>query len=359
MRWLNEAGLDDLVIGSTILGAGGGGDPYIGRLLALDAIRRSGPVQLVALADVPDDAQVACVAAMGAPTVIAEKLPRASGYLSAFEALQRRLGRQITHVCPIEAGGLNAITPVIVAAALRLPMLDADGMGRAFPRLELVTPTLYGGSATPLALVDERGIEVIVEAPSNDWAERVARAATVATGCMSAIACYPMSGAEARAWLIDGALALAEQLGRSLRDARARKAPAVAAILERSGGVDLLAGKIVEVERRTERGWNLGRATIAGVDGWRGSELELHFQNEHLVAFRDGRAVATVPDLIMVLESETGEPIPAEEIRYGARASVIAIPCDPHWRTAGGLRLAGPRAFGYELDYAPIGTRDG
>ena len=82
--------------------------------------------------------------------------------------------------------------------------------------------------------------------------------------------------------------------------------------------------------------------------------LELRFQNEHLVALRDGEIVVSVPDLIIVLDAETGEPITTEELRYGFRVTVIAAPCDARWRSDAGLALTGPRYFGYDLEYVPI-----
>ena len=39
----------------------------------------------------------------------------------------------------------------------------------------------------------------------------------------------------------------------------------------------------------------------------------------------DGEFAATVPDLIAVLDSETGEPITTEALRYGMRVAVIAF----------------------------------
>jgi DUF917 family protein len=39
--------------------------------------------------------------------------------------------------------------PMVVAANLGVPIVDADGMGRAFPEIQMVTPTLHGVSATP------------------------------------------------------------------------------------------------------------------------------------------------------------------------------------------------------------------
>jgi uncharacterized protein len=61
-----------------------------------------------------------------------------------------------------------------------------------------------------------------------------------------------------------------------------------------------------------------------------------------------------VPDLISVLDSETAEAIATERVRYGQRVTVIAMPCDPVWRTERGLEAAGPRAFGYDFDYVPV-----
>ena len=65
----------DLARGAAVLGTGGGGDPYVGRLLAEQALRAHGPVELVSPADLPPDACVVPVAMMGAPTVMVEKTP--------------------------------------------------------------------------------------------------------------------------------------------------------------------------------------------------------------------------------------------------------------------------------------------
>ena len=46
MREIKVEDLRDLARGAAVLGTGGGGDPYVGRLLAQQAIRRHGPVTL-------------------------------------------------------------------------------------------------------------------------------------------------------------------------------------------------------------------------------------------------------------------------------------------------------------------------
>ena len=42
IRLIDVADLDDIATGGAILGTGGGGDPYIGKLMAQEAIRRHG-----------------------------------------------------------------------------------------------------------------------------------------------------------------------------------------------------------------------------------------------------------------------------------------------------------------------------
>jgi DUF917 family protein len=145
--------LDDMAAlarGAAVLGTGGGGDPYIGRLLAEQALRASGPIEVVAIDQLPDDACVIPVGMMGAPTVMVEKIPSAEQVGTAVTALARYLGRTATHVACIEAGGVNSTIPFVAAAQLGLPLIDGDGMGRAFPELQMVLPTLFDVAATPM-----------------------------------------------------------------------------------------------------------------------------------------------------------------------------------------------------------------
>ena len=125
-------------------------------------------------------------------------------------------------------------------------------------------------------------------------------------------------------------------------------------MLENQNGILLFEGKIEHIERRNEGGWTFGRSELSGLGADDGRTMILHSQNEHLMAERDGEVVATTPDLIMTLELDSGEPIPAEEIRYGFRVAVIGLPCDDRWRTPEGLRLAGPRRFKYDADFKPV-----
>ncbi len=354
MRELAERDLDDLALGAAILGTGGGGDPYIGKLLAQQAIREHGPVTVVELDEVGDEDLIVPVAMMGAPTIMVEKLASGDEILAAVDALESYLGRAATHTISAEVGGINSVFPFVVAAKRRLPIVDADMMGRAFPELQMVIPTMYGISATPMAMADEKGNAVLLSTIDNRWTERFARSVVVDMGAAAMITLYALTGAQAKEATVGGTLALSQELGRLVREARAAHTDPIAAVTERLGGFRLFQGKVADVARRTEGGFARLEARLEGLGADAGGTLVVRSQNEHLVALRDGSLAASTPDLIVVLEFDSGEPITTESLRYGFRVTVVGAPCDPRWRTEAGLELVGPRYFGYDVDYVPV-----
>ena len=54
-----------------------------------------------------------------------------------------------------------------------------------------------------------------------------------------------------------------------------------------------------------------------------------------------------------VVDCDTFIPVTTESLKYGKRVIMLVLPCDPVWRTQAGIDLAGPRWFGYDLDYIP------
>ena len=157
MRKIGIKEIEDIALGAALLGAGGGGDPYIGKLVAMGAIQECGEVTLLDPMELSDDALVVPIAMMGAPTVLAEKGIGGREYQTLHEMVSQFFGKKIDAFLPIEAGGVNSMLPIAACARLGLPLVDADGMGRAFPELQMVTFTIGGCSATPMALRTKRG----------------------------------------------------------------------------------------------------------------------------------------------------------------------------------------------------------
>jgi len=353
-KTLTKQDIEDLAVGAAILGTGGGGDPYIGKLMAIQALERGRKIVVMDPEEVPDDAFVVPVAAMGTPTVLIEKIPSGKEALYALKLLEQYFNRESEYITPIEAGGINSTIPLTVAAIKGKPVLDGDGMGRAFPELQMVTFHLYGVKATPMSMADEKGNAVILDAIDNYWAEKIARVITMRFGGTAWIAIYAMSGKRYKEAAVKGTVSLAIEIGRVLREAKKHGKNPIDALLDVTKGYLLFTGKIVDVNRQNIGGFARGEAEIEGLDEFKSSKLVIKFQNENLVAIKDGKIVASVPDLITILDKETAKPITTERLRYGLRVNVIGIPCDSKWRTSKGLEVVGPKYFGYNIEYVPI-----
>ena len=353
--------VESIAIGAGILGTGGGGNPYLGKLLMQTLLKRGYSVTVIDLDDLADDALVAEVAGMGAPTVGVEKLPQGDEPRWALEALESYVGRSIDAVICAEIGGSNSIVPLEAGALTGKPVVDADGMGRAFPEMQMSTHFIYGVPCVPASMVDEKGNCIVFGTLTDPFAlERYARDLCVLMGCRAMMALPVMTGAQARQTAVPRTLTLAWRVGDAVRRARVTKEPVVEAVLAVTGGTELFRGKLIDVQRRTVGGFARGDLRAEGLDGYAGSWLHIAFQNENLIAWRgtsDTRdtVLACVPDLICVLDTEIGEPITTEQLRYGQRVTVLGIPCSSKLRTPQALEVIGPQAFGYrEVTYIPM-----
>lgn len=64
-----------------------------------------------------------------------------------------------------------------------LPVIDVDGMGRAFPELQMFTPFIYGSSPFPSALADNKGeVMTCTHIGSSQELEKFFRVETVRMG---------------------------------------------------------------------------------------------------------------------------------------------------------------------------------
>lgn len=349
--------LAPLARGCAVLGTGGGGEVTTSTLVARAALEEHGPVPLVTLDDLPPDGILMPVGGIGAPAVGLEKIGSTTEIGALRRTVEQATGRPVAALMASEIGGGNGVVPVAWAAWSGLPLLDADTMGRAFPQVDMVSPNVAGILPDLIVLADERDNVVTVRAVDGTWAERVARAVTDVFGGSAAMADYVMPVARARGAVIEGSVSRALEIGRAV----AAAADPVAGLLAAVGGVRLVEGKVVDVERRTGGGFTRGSVLVDGVGPDAGRTVRVDIQNENLVAREagdggagDGRVLASVPDLITVVDQQTADAVATELLRYGQRVVVVAFGCHPLWRTPRGLEVAGPRAFGYDLDFVPV-----
>ncbi|TMR92563.1 DUF917 domain-containing protein [Nonomuraea basaltis] len=356
---LTLSSLRDLSEGAAVLGTGGGGDPYVGRLLVEQQLRAGRTIRVIDVDELPDDALVLPCALMGAPTVFWEKLPGPEGITTAMRTLEAHLGRKAAATMPIECGGFNSMIPLLLGAETDLPVVDADGMGRAFPELQMETFAVMGVSGSPMSIASDHGDAGIINAVDNKRMERLARAMTVQMGGSAYICDYPMDAATVRRTAVPRTLTLARRIGETLRMARDQHHnpfEALTAMLADtiySHGLVLFRGKVIDIDRRTVDGFARGKVRLAAMED-PDDTMEISFQNEHLVARRNGELAAIVPDLICTLNSETGSPVTTEALSFGQRLTVYAISTPAIMRTPEALDCFGPPGFGLSELYIPV-----
>ena len=346
-------------MGAAFLGTGGGGDPYVGRPLAAQASRAHGEVDLIALSNVPDRALAIPVGNTGAPTAVVEKIRSSEEPLRALSRMEEIVGRSADAVVPFEAGGVNSTLPLAVAAERRLPAVDADGTGRAFPELQMEAFNAHGAPASPVAIVNEHGDSVVVEAHSSAMAEWLTRSVTIRMGGQASIAMYAMDRATAKRVSFAGTRSVIIRIGEAIRVARAQHGDPFEWLIEILAETRnrrpkiLFKGKAVDVRQETKQGFAIGHVLVDGLDGWR-DRMTITFQNENLIALVDDEARAIAPDLICILDSELAEPVATERPRYGQRVAVMGVAVASIKRAPEALEVFGPAAFGLKRPLVPV-----
>jgi len=357
-RRIDGQALEEITLGASILATGGGGDPEIGLLWALSVLEQGGEILLVQPEDMPDEALATIAGCLGAALVLTEKPPNGQELFWCYEALRRYMGEPIQAVVPPEAGGVNTPVPMAVAGAVGVPVIDADGMGRAFPELQMTSFYIHGVSPSPTAAADEKGHVTIADAQDALLAEQIIRNAAMAYGGISWIAGYPMTGRQLKETAILHSVSLAWDLGRRVLSARRKHLDPVGEVIALTKGYLAFQGKIVDINREfgaeKTKGFSMGRITMEGTDEFKGRTAVIDFQNEWLALHVDGEVRCMPPDLICILDPATGEPIRTDIVRYGYRGAVVLMPAHERMRTSKGIQTFGPRYFGYEYDYVPV-----
>lgn len=429
---LSEWDVECMAVGAGILGAGGGGNPNIARVRARQAVSEGQKIRIVAperlLKDTdPDRDIVVSVAFMGAPVVLYEQTTSGHETTEAFRCLQdvysiggyrdgklhntdgvdikekdgvvyiddyqparpRRatgeggteIGKnRVVGVLCAEVGGMNSLEPLIVSAQIGLPALDADGMGRAFPMLQMFLPFINGTPPYPSALADDKGRRaVILHSQNARQVEDHFRHVSMTMGSAAGLSVAPVKSGDVMTSTVIRSFSRVWRIGECILQARRNKLCPLSALVAAESGKVLLIGKISDVTRETSGAFNRGRVHVEGVpyadegqarvkgSGVTGEPQELvklvmDFQNENLVVRRVDQegvtieTLAVVPDIISIVDSETAEPIPTEEVRYGQRVAVVVLPCPPPMATPRALQVVGPIPFGYpEVEYKPLG----
>lgn len=363
---LDKRAIQEITLGASILATGGGGDPEIGLLWSYRVIDEGKQMIMVDPMELPDDILAAVPATLGAALVLTEKPPRTDVINFAIEGLEKYLGKKLEATIPVECGGVNSPVAYAAAAEIGVPVIDVDGMNRAFPELQMTSWVSSGVHASPTVSVDDRFNLTVIDTGKDDHlAETIARRVAMAYGGISWIASYPMTGKQVKETSILYSQSIAWEIGKAVLNAREKHLSPIEEVLKaldttrKVKGYDVFRGKIIDIDREyggeSTKGFSLGRLVMEGIGDHKGSIAELDFQNELLILRINGEIKCLPPDLITILDTETGEPIRTDVMKYGYRGTILLLPAHERMRTESGIKnLFGPRCFGYDLDYIPL-----
>ncbi len=361
MTSLSRQDLMDILAGCTILGTGGGGDLSEGISLIDKALSLGKRFDLVALADVPDEAVICTPYMLGAISALPPeqeaayaRLPRIDEepILLAYGRMQEALGVEFYGAVPCEMGGSNTAIAFFAAAMSGHKIIDADPAGRAVPEITHSTYYLNDLPAAPIMLANEFGEVMRLDHIADDLrAETIVRALSVVSRNDIAAIDHALPAAQLRGTIIPGTITKALKLGRAHRQALENGADASEAIARTGEGRVVFRGQITDCDWRTEAGFTLGSILMSGRGADAGVDYKITLKNENMAAWRNGEVHATVPDLICLIDTKTGQPITNPDYQSGQSVAVVILPAPDAFRSERGLATFGPSYAGVDAPF--------
>lgn len=368
MKLLTRQNLEDILCGAAILGTGGGGELKEGFALIDDALAKGKEFKLVTLDEAPQDALVCTPYILGAISALPEdqerqydRLPRASepAILSAYRRFQNYLGREFYGTISCELGGSNTAVSFYAAAMSGHYIIDADPAGRAVPEITHSTYYINGLPAAPIVMANEFGEVFICENVIDDMrAEQIVRALSKVSRNDIAAIDHALEIHEIRNAVIPGAISMAMEMGKAWRAAREKCEDIAQVIADHGNGFVAFRGTIGENDWKTEDGFTTGNISILGNGDFKNDSFRIWLKNENLVGWLNDKVHVTIPDLICMIDTETGSPVTNPNYQTGQNVAVIILPAPEAFTSPKGLATFGPSYVGIDQVYAPAVPRN-
>ena len=357
--------VEDLTTGCTFFGTGGGGDKQLGLNMLYPHVDAGKTIEIVDVKTIMNDDWIACPFFSG---TIAPPTPEIEALRTRFPwdyfekelalglaILEEHMDVKFAAVAPFELGGVNTPAPIDAAVKHGITCVDGDYAGRAVPEICQNTVCVKEFSMAPMALVDWFGNKSIVDHVINyEMGERISKGLSeVAWGRLGNVA-FPVQGEAFHDAIIPGTLTKSYEVGKLIRESRESGDDPADKIVEQEGGWVIFRGEVIERTWENRVGYMWGETVIKGSGVKPGSKLKVWFKNENHITWLDEEPWITSPDIIEIIDEKCGEPITNTDIKKGDKVSVIGMKTEPIFRTPGGLKVLGPKHFGFDLKYKPI-----
>ncbi len=329
MRTLSKDDLLYIAYGAGFLGSGGGG-PMTTGLKLVNQLPSDTAVTMFEVGEVDPNGLTAIVADMGAPDAMLA-LDDPQSFLDAFTVYAAELSAYgkgtLNSVIPVEVGGLNTVVPLIVAAKLGVPIVNADGAGRAVPSLTQLTYSGYGVSTVPAILANGANESVSLRCLTSQLTEDMARPVLEGGfGEQAALAMWAMDPATLKAAApVTGTLDLAEAVGKGMGQGAQSLQNALGTLQANGLKAEVIyQGTLIDIAEQTSGGFDVGKAHLQGSDG---SEAWVYNQNENLIAWSSSQTapLAMAPNSICFLDLNTGLPFSNADFTDEMKGHEVAL----------------------------------
>lgn len=364
--------VEDFVRGCTFYGVGGGGLPQNGIESLMSEIEKGQEVGWVDPNDIPDDAVTVCPFLMGSIAPHTEDVKKEmTGFgldeirysekeqlAKAMSSLEDYLGVEVTAMVPIELGGAN--TPGGIAAGTLNGYITVDGdyTGRAIPEILQTTPYIAEKKIWPVASVDAYGNKTFIDDVVNHrMVERIGKLIASASYGLAGQAGFVLTGKEMKELIVRGTMTECLNLGRLIREARETGKDPINETINHLEGHLMAKGKVIKKETDDRLGYYWGTYTIEGVGEYTGKIFKVWFKNENHIMWEDEVPVITSPDVITIVDINSGEPYPNPLLKEGDEVAIIGVKSREVFNNERGINVLGPRYFGYDIDYISIDER--
>ncbi|WP_432840213.1 DUF917 domain-containing protein [Dactylosporangium sp. CA-092794] len=317
-------------------------------------LERAGPVPLHRVETVDPDTPCVSVCVLGSGSAMADLPPAGDEFASAIRQIERLQGVRFGAVYPLAAATVSALAPVVAAAQLGVPLLDADGMGRTYALIHHTAMHLAGVSPTPLVAFGPTGESVLVESLAGPRADRLLRANVDTLGGWAALAAYPTTVGVLRRAALPGTVSRIANVGRVLLQ---RTDPDL--LIGRLGAVTgcrrLGRGRIVDLEQlsRPSDGTIPAHPSSVVVDETGGlrRQLRIELRSEIVAVFANGALIAGAPDLLCLVDVARGALATLDSLERGDLVDVLVTPADAVWYSDEGMDMVGLGSHGIPLEH--------
>jgi DUF917 family protein len=312
------------VYGGMLLGGGGGGDIQEGlRILDL-ALSYAQEIPLRPLSEIDPQAIILTASLVGSPAS-KERYVAPAHYQRVYQIFRQQYPGEIGGIITNEMGAQSSTNGWVLAAMTGLPLIDAPCNGRAHPTgvmgaLGLAEEKGYRSIQVGVGGREHRETEIYVSGDLGTASSLIRSAASAAGGFVTVLR-NPVTADYVAKHAAVGALSHSIKVGQVLYRELGNADAVVEALANTLGVQEICRGVISDHDLNITEGFDLGTLTIE-TDGL---PVTISFWNEYMTAERGGVRLATFPDLIAVLDGESGLPQTSAMVHVNQEVILIKL----------------------------------